>query len=69
MTKKNLYVEKREDKGDFAVRKANAKRASATAPTQAEAIQIARKMNPGHAPDVERVRYTSAGKPNQWRKD
>ncbi|WP_081500778.1 DUF2188 domain-containing protein [Dyella japonica] len=63
---KKLFVERR-DQGDYAVRKAGAKRASATAPTQAEAIEMARKMGSTN-PDVERVRHTKAGKPDQWRK-
>jgi hypothetical protein len=65
--KNNVYIEKR-PQGDFAVRKPGADRASAVAPTQGEAIEIARKLNPGVAPDVERVRHTSEGKPDQWRK-
>jgi hypothetical protein len=65
---KRVYVEQRKDKGDYAVRRANAERASATASTQAEAIQIARRINPDAAPHVERVRHTSKGKPDQWRK-
>ena len=62
-----LYVEKRPG-GDYAVRKANSGRASAVASTQAKAIEIAREMNPGRSPDVERVRQTSLGKPDRWRK-
>jgi hypothetical protein len=65
---KRVYVEQPKDKGDYAVRRANAERASATASTQAEAIQIARRINPDAAPHVERVRHTSKGKPDQWRK-
>jgi hypothetical protein len=67
MPKERLFVEQRKQ-GDFAVKKGNAERASAVADTQAEAIAIARKMNPGESPLVERVRYTSRGKPDQWRK-
>ncbi len=67
MSKDQLFVEQRKQ-GDFAVKKGNAERASAVADTQAEAIAIARKMNPGEPPLVERVRYTSRGKPDQWRK-
>lgn len=67
MGKKNVYVEQR-PQGDYAVRKAGAKRASATAPTQAEAIARAREISPGVAPDVERVRHTKRGEPDQWRK-
>jgi hypothetical protein len=62
-----MYVERRRE-GDFAVRRAGAERASAVAPTQAKAIQRAREISPGVAPDVERVRHTNRGKPDQWRK-
>jgi hypothetical protein len=64
---KTLYVERR-PQGDFAVRKPDSERASAIADTQAEAIEIAREMNPGHAPHVERVRDTKAGGRDKWRK-
>jgi Uncharacterized protein conserved in bacteria (DUF2188) len=67
MNRKNLYVEQR-PQGDFAVRKAGSGRASAIAPTQAKAIERAREISPGVAPDVERVRHTNRGKPDQWRK-
>ena len=67
MTKKQLFIERR-PQGDYAVRKPNSDRASAVLPTQAEAIARARELNRGHNPDVERVRHTSAGKPDQWRK-
>ena len=66
MAKHNLYVEKHPD--GYAVLRPNAERASAIAPTQAKAIAIARQLNPGHSPDVERVRHTSGGKPDKWRK-
>ncbi len=62
-----MYVE-RKPEGDFAVRRAGAERASAVAPTQTKAIQRAREISPGVAPDVERVRHTNRGKPDQWRK-
>jgi Uncharacterized protein conserved in bacteria (DUF2188) len=67
MSKGNVFVEQR-PQGDYAVRRPGAERASAVAPTQAKAIEIAREMMPGTAPDVERVRHTSKGKPDQWRK-
>jgi hypothetical protein len=68
MTNKDqLFVERR-SQGDYAVRKGNAERASAVADTQAEAIEIAKKMNPDSTPLVERVRYTDKGKPDKWRK-
>jgi hypothetical protein len=67
MSSKQIFVERR-PQGDYAVRKPNSKRASAVAPTQAEAIALARQMNPGAAPLVERVRFTTGGKPDKWRK-
>jgi hypothetical protein len=65
--KGNIFVEQR-PQGDFAVRRPNSERASAVLPTQAKAIARARELAPGTRPDVERVRHTSAGKPDQWRK-
>jgi hypothetical protein len=67
MSGKKIFVERRPE-GDYAVRKPNSKRASAVAPTQAEAINLARQMNPWVAPLVERVRFTTGGKPDKWRK-
>jgi hypothetical protein len=64
---KRLYVEKRPE-GDYAVRRPNSERASAVAPTQKKAIEIARDMNPGRSPDVERVRNTNVGGRDKWRK-
>jgi uncharacterized protein YdaT len=66
-SKDRLYVEQR-PQGDYAVRKEDSARASAVAPTQKEAIQKARELNPGKAPDVERVRNTNAGGRDKWRK-
>jgi hypothetical protein len=67
MVNDRLFVEQRPD-GDFAVRRPNSGRASAVMPTQALAIERARELNPKIAPLVERVRHTSAGKPDQWRR-
>jgi hypothetical protein len=67
MVDQRLFVEQRPE-GDYAVRKPNSGRASAVLPTQSEAIERARQLNPSFAPLVERVRHTSAGKPDQWRK-
>jgi hypothetical protein len=66
--KGDVYIERRKEEGDYAVRTEHSKRASATAETQKEAIEIAREMFPGVKPDVERVRHTSKGKPDKWRK-
>ena len=68
MTKEErLFVERR-SQGDYAVRKPRSERASAVLPTQADAISRARDLNPGTSPLVERVRHTSVGKPDKWRK-
>jgi uncharacterized protein YdaT len=67
MSKGNIFVERRPD-GNYAVEKPGAGRASAILGTQAEAIERAKEISPNTRPDVERVRHTSAGKPDQWRK-
>ena len=67
MSNKDLFIERR-DQGDFAVRRGNSERASAVAPTQAEAIAKARKLESDATRLVERVRYTSVGRPDKWRK-
>lgn len=64
----HLYIERRKDEGDYAVRKPDAGRASAVEPTQAKAIERARQLNPEAAVHVERVRHTNVGKPDKWRK-
>lgn len=63
----NLFVERRPE-GDYAVRKPNSERASAIKPTQGEAIQRAKELNRNAAIHVERVRNTSVGNPDKWRK-
>ena len=67
MSDKKIFVERRPE-GDYAVRKPNSERASAVLPTQAEAIERARELNHGVTPLVERVRNTTSGKPDKWRK-
>jgi predicted DNA binding CopG/RHH family protein len=67
LAKKRLFVEQR-PQGDYAVRKPDSDRAIAVLPTQAEAIERARELNPGTPPLVERVRRTTVGKPDKWRK-
>ncbi|RWD59755.1 MAG: DUF2188 domain-containing protein [Mesorhizobium sp.] len=58
----------RRDQGDYAGRRPGSERASDVLPTQREAIQRARELEPNTRPDVERVRHTNVGKPDQWRK-
>ncbi len=67
MSDKRIFVEQR-PQGDYAVRRADSQRASDVLGTQSEAIQRARELAPGATPHVERVRHTSKGKPDQWRK-
>ncbi len=65
--KHELYVERRPE-GDYAVRRGGSERASATAPTQKQAIEKAEKLDPKAAVLVERVRDTSVGGRDKWRK-
>ena len=65
--KDQLFVERR-PQGDYAVRRGGADRASAVAPTQREAIERARELNPRSQPLVERVRNTDVGHRDKWRK-
>jgi uncharacterized protein DUF2188 len=67
MSNNDLFVERR-PQGDFAVRRANSERASVVAPTQEKAIAEARRLEPDATILVERVRHTSVGKPDKWRK-
>ena len=65
MASKKGFIEQREQ-GDFAVRRPGAKRASAVAPTQQQAIAWA-KAHGIPDPDIERVHHTKKGKPDKWR--
>jgi hypothetical protein len=65
--KNQLFVERRPQTKDYVVRKPDSQRASAVAPTQAEAIARAKELNPKSTPMVERVRNTTGGKPDKWR--
>jgi hypothetical protein len=67
MPNHKMFVEPRED-GGYRVIRENAKRASAVTQTQAEAIAVGTKLNGGVKPHVARVRTTSNGKPDQFRK-
>jgi hypothetical protein len=66
MNKDQLFVERR-PQGDYAVRRPNSRRASDVLPTQAEAIERARELNPQMPPLVERVRNTNVGRRDKWR--
>ena len=62
-----LFIERR-DEGDYAVKRPNAERASAIESTQAKAIERAKEIDPNAAIHVERVRHTSVGNRDKWRK-
>lgn len=66
MAKDEFFIERR-DQGDYAIRRPGSERASAILPTQAEAIERAREMNPDAAIHVERVRDTEVGGRDKWR--
>lgn len=68
MSDKRIYVERRPEEKDYAVRRPDTKRVSAVEPTQRKAIERARELNPGVAPHVERVRNTKVGRRDHWRK-
>jgi len=67
MASSKIFVERR-PQGDYAVRRPNSQRASDVRPTQQQAIERAKELNNGTPPLVERVRNTSQGKPDKWRK-
>ena len=67
MPDKRMYVEKRTDEGDYAVRRAGSKRASDVKPTQEKAIKRSKQIEPKSTPRVERVRKTAKGGPDKWR--
>jgi hypothetical protein len=67
MSNKDLFVEQRKQ-GDYAVRRANSERASVVVDTQAKAIEKAYRMEPNATVLVERVRHTSVGNRDKWRK-
>jgi len=62
-----LFIEQRPE-GDYAVRRSGSERASAVEQTQAEAITRARELSNGGPILVERVRNTSVGGRDKWRK-
>ena len=66
MSKDQLYIERR-PQGDYAIRRGNSQRASDVKPTQREAIDRARQLNPQGTPLVERVRNTDVGRRDKWR--
>jgi hypothetical protein len=62
-----IFVERR-PQGDYAVRRLDSGRAIHVFTTQREAIERARELNPNRTPLVERVRVTTTGSRDRWRK-
>jgi hypothetical protein len=63
-----FFIERREEEGDYAIRRPNSDRASGIADTQREAIERARAMDPDATIEVERVRDTDRGGRDKWRR-
>ena len=63
-----FFIERREDEGDYAIRRRGAKKASDVCDTQAEAVDRAEEIDPNATILVERVRNTNRGSRDKWRK-
>ena len=63
-----LFIERRDEEGDYAIRRGGSKRASDIRETQAEAIESAQEIDPEATILVERVRNTDRGSRDKWRK-
>jgi hypothetical protein len=63
-----FFIEQRPEEGDYAIRRPGAERISGHESTQADAIERARGIDPDASILVERVRNTSAGHRDKWRK-
>lgn len=68
MSKDQYFVERR-DNGKYAVIKGGAERASGLFDTQRAAADKAKELGGGAKPHIERVRHTSKGQPDKWRKE
>lgn len=62
-----IFIERREENGDFAIRRPGSTRASGTGPTQRAAAELGREMYPDATIFLERVRNTKAGRRDKWR--
>ena len=65
---KEFFIERREDEGDYAIRRRGSERASDVCNTQSEAIERAQEIDPNATILVERVRNTDRGSRDKWRK-
>lgn len=62
----NIYIE-RNPAGNYEVKKKGDPNPIAVTKTQKEAEDKAAQLYPNIHPDVERVRHTDKGHPDQWR--
>jgi len=67
VAKDEVFVERR-PQGDYAIRRPGSSRASGVEPTQADAIDRAGEIAPDATVIVERVRNTTVGGRDKWRK-
>ncbi len=67
MANRRFFIEQRPAR-DYAVRRPGSERASIVTDTQSQAIEQARRMDPSATILVERVRDTSVGHRDKWRK-
>jgi len=63
----HIYIE-RNANGQYEVKQQGNPNPVAVAPTQRAAEEKAQALFPNAKPDVERVRHTQVGHPDQWRK-
>ncbi len=63
-----LFIERRPEEGDYAIRRPSAERISGHESIQADAIERAKEIDPSAAILVERVRHTDRGHPDKWRR-
>jgi hypothetical protein len=68
MGRRELFIERRTEEGDYAIRRPGSTKASDVCNTQAEAIERAGEIDPNAAILVERVRNTDRGSRDKWRK-
>jgi hypothetical protein len=64
----NVYIEHNATTKQYEVKVEGNPHPVATAPTQKEAEEKAKQLFPHIKLDVERVKYTDKGHPDQWRK-
>ena len=62
-----VFIERRPE-GDYVVKRSGSQKAVKIFPTQREAVERAREVSPNGTVLVERVRNTSVGSRDKWRK-